>query len=317
MAGCKSNSTTSSSNPPPAAVPTTGAASAPASTAASAAPSAATGGGSDPGAGVLSTAHMRVANFLTINGKPGPGLDIYDVNLQGQAATPILTNVAYGSVSDYAQLHQIPNAINKAVEFFALPTGEDPVAQKGDMVGIGGVLDDGSGAQFTDLLTGVDDPPPGAGSSLIGQVSDSIRMEKGDDGQGGKGPAAPPITDGSAELLADTTAVPLKLSLGAYLMIDKLCAPPLNGDPHVKGIPYVFAADGVPPVSSYAVFAAPVGTHQISVVSWSSSTQPSCKQLTKLQATTSVTVAANQQTFVFIYGTSTDALHIVTAPIQP
>jgi hypothetical protein len=317
MAGCKSTTTTSSSNPPPASVPTTAPAASAGSGAPSGAPSAAAGAGSDPGAGPLSSAHMRVANFITMNGQPGPAIDIYDVNLQGQAATPILTNVAYGSVSNYVQLHQVPNAINKEVLFFAMPTGEDPVAKKGDAVEIGGLLDDGSGAQLTDVLTGVDNPLPGAGTSLVGQISDSVHMEKGDDGQGGKGPAAPAVTSGGGELLVDTSPVPTKINLGAYLMIDKSCAPPLNGDPNVKGVPYIFAADGVPPVSSYAVFATPVGTHQVSVVSWSSSTQPACKQLTKLQGTTSVTVAANQQTFVYVYGTSADALHIAIAPIQP
>jgi hypothetical protein len=41
---------------------------------------------------------VRFGNFFTRNGKPGPALDIYDTP-QGQAAAPLLTGVAYGSVS--------------------------------------------------------------------------------------------------------------------------------------------------------------------------------------------------------------------------
>ncbi|HEY1486350.1 MAG TPA: hypothetical protein VGF84_09605 [Micromonosporaceae bacterium] len=317
LAGCKSTTTSGApSDTAPTTTQTTAAAPSGVASAPSGAASAAVPSGDDPGAGAVSSAHIRVANFYAPKGQPGPGIDVYDVQLQGQPAKPILTDVAYGTVSDYAVAHQILNSYNKIVEFNALPTGEDPVAQKADAAQIGGLIDDGSGAQETILLTASDDDNA-TGTSLIGSISDSYRLEKGDDGQGGKGPVAPPVTSGGGQILVDTTAIPDNLNPGLYLMIDKSCAPPLNGDPNVKGVPYVFAADGATPNSSFAVFAAATGTHQVSVVSWKSSTQPSCKQLTKLQGTTSVTVTANQQVELYVYGSALDALHIALAPIQP
>jgi hypothetical protein len=150
-----------------------------------------------------------------------------------------------------------------------------------DSKAIGGLIDDGSNARMTIVLSAdtgsVQLPGPLSG------LFDSQRMESGDDGQGGKGPAAPPPPAGSGELLVDETVVPQTGSTGLYLMVDKSCAPPLNGDPNVTGVPYIFAADGVSPVSSFAVFATPPGSHQVSVVSWNSSTQPTCGQLTKRQ----------------------------------
>jgi hypothetical protein len=124
-----------------------------------------------------------------------------------------------------------------------------------DSKAIGGLIDDGSNARMTIVLSAdtgsVQLPGPLSG------LSDSQRMESGDDGQGGKGPAAPPPPAGSGELLVDETVVPQTGSTGLYLMVDKSCAPPLNGDPNVTGVPYIFAADGVSPVSSFAVFATP------------------------------------------------------------
>jgi hypothetical protein len=271
------------------------------------------GGGSDPGAGPASTATIRVANFYA----PGAGIDIYDVSLQGQAAKPILTNVAYGTVSAYAQPHQQANSIDKAVLLTALPTGEDPVAQKGDATQIGGLIDDGSHAQATIVVTASGDAPTASGTSLLGNMSDSMRMEKGDDGQGGKGPAAPAVTDGSSELLVDTTSIPTNLSPSLYLMVDSSCAPPLNGDPNMGKLPFVFAAATSAIQSQFAIFSTPAAAHQVSVVSWTTSTEPTCAQLTTPQGTTTVTTTANQQVLIFVYGSTLDALHLAVAPIQP
>jgi hypothetical protein len=274
-------------------------------------------GGTDSGAGTLSSAHLRIANFYTSNGQPGPGLDIYDVPLQGSAATPILTNVAYGTVSNYVQPHQLLNNIQKGVQLSALPTGESPVTQKGDATVIGGLLDDGSNAEATILVSASGDSSLGGPTSLLGSMQFTMRMEKGDDGQGGKGPAAPLLSDGSGEILVDTTTIPLKLSPSLYLMIDDSCAPPVNGDPNEKGVPYIFAAGSSAIQSEFTVFATTAGTHQVSVVAWTSSDTPTCKQLTDRQGATSVDVTANQQVELYVYGSSLTALHLATGPIQP
>jgi hypothetical protein len=262
-----------------------------------------------------SSASIRVVNLYAPKGAPGPAVDIYDTQLTGVAVTPILTNVGYGTASTYVHPKLLSTFGQKTVELFALPAGENPATTTAndDSKAIGGLIDDGSNARMTIVLSadtgGLQEAGPLSG------LSDSTRIESGDDGQGGKGPLAPPPAAGSGELLVDDTVVAQTGSLGLYLMVDKSCAPPLNGDPNVKGVPYVFAADGVSPVSSLAVFATPPGSHQVSVVSWISSQQPKCAQLTKRQGATSVTVTAGQQVELFVYGPSSD-LHILAAPIQ-
>jgi hypothetical protein len=263
-----------------------------------------------------SSASIRVVNLYAPKGAAGPAVDVYDTQPTGAAVTPILTNVGYGTVSAYVHPTLLSTFGQKTVELFALPAGENPATATAndDSKEIGGLIDDGSDAHMTIVLSAetgsLQEPGPLSG------LSDSSRMESGDDGQGGKGPAAPPPPAGSGELLVDETIVPETGHTGLYLMVDKSCAPPLNGDPNMKGIPYIFAADGVSPVSSFAVFATPPGSHQVSVVSWNSSTPPSCAQLTNRQSPTSVTVTGGQQVELFVYGSTLSDLHILAAPIQ-
>jgi hypothetical protein len=227
LAGCHSNTTATGAPTAKATSTATDTTSAPSSTDSS----APADDGSDPGAGKVSSGSIRVGNFFAPNGQAGPAIDVYDVQLSGQAATPILTNVAYGTVSAYVQPHQLANAVSSPpVELTALPAGESPTTQQADAAQIGGFIDDGSGLQETILLSDSGDSlttPTG-----LNGMSDSNRIEKGDDGQGGKGPAAPAITDGSSQLLADYTVIPTNLNPHLFLMIDSSCTSALNGDPN-------------------------------------------------------------------------------------
>jgi hypothetical protein len=272
-------------------------------------------GGSAP-AHPVSDASFRVANLYAPKGQPGPALDIYDEQLTGVAATPILTNVGYGTISAYVHPKLLGTIPQKTVELFALPAGENPATTtaNNDAKVIGGVIDDGSNAQVTILLSadtgGVQLP------GVLSGLSDSERVEAGDDGQGAKGPAAPTPPAGKGELLVDASIVPETGHTLLYLMIDHSCAPPLNGDPQMKGVPYIFAGDSSSITSQFAIFATTPGTHQVSLVSWQSSSTPTCAQLKQLQSPTSITVAAGQQDVVFVYGSTLSALHIASAPIQ-
>lgn len=267
----------------------------------------------------LSDISIRVVNlYAPIAGEsgppaPGPALDIYDVQLTGQAATPVATNVAYGSASPYFLVHEPANSFgHPAVEMYALPTGDDPKTQQADAKGIGGVADDGSHAQITWVLTA-----DNGGLSLggpLGRLSFADRVEKGDDGNGTKAPVAPAAAAGQGEILVDASAVN-GLNLSLYLLIDHACAPPINGDPSVKGLPYVYNGTIAGANTSFAIFTTTPGTHQVSVVN-ASGTQPTCAQLTAKQGTTSVDVAAGQQVEVYVYGTSAKDLHLALAPLR-
>jgi hypothetical protein len=271
-------------------------------------------GGSAP-AHPLSDASIRVANLYAPKDKPGPALDIYDTQLTGVAATPILSSVGYGTVSAYVHPNLLGTFPQKTVELWALPAGENPATSTAneDSKAIGGLIDDGSNAVMTIVVSadtgGIQIP------GVLSGLQDSERVESGDDGQGEKGPAAPTPPAGKGELLVDTSVTPQTGSSGLYLMVDNSCTPPINGDPNVKGVPYVFAADSSSLKSQFALFPTTPGTHQVSVVSWTSDIQPTCHQLTKRQSTTSVTVTAGQQDLVFIYGPTLSDLHIVAAPI--
>jgi hypothetical protein len=295
----------SSSGPTAVSVPT-GKASKGAASTPSNLPSAA-----PPSTGGTSQMSMRVVNLFDPNKKAGPALDIYDVQLTGQKATPIETNLAYGGVSAYFKPHLEPNTT--IATLYALPAGEDPVAKKADERQVGAAQDDGSHPQLTWVLSG-DDSGLQENIPLDG-LSNTSWVEKGTN-NGSKSPVAPPAPAGKGELLADTSATP-DPSTELYLMIDDSCDPALNGDPADKGIPHIFAADGQAPDSSFALFATSPGTHQVSVVAGTSDVQPTCAQLTAKQGTTIVAVSAGQQIMTFVYGTSDTDLHLAVAPIAP
>jgi hypothetical protein len=270
------------------------------------------GGPSSEPASTGSTSQMlmRVVNLYTPEKKAGPALDVYDVQLTGQKATPIATNVAYGGVSSYFKPHSEPNSMT--VQLNVLPAGEDPVTKKADAQGLGGTTDDGSHPQITWVLTA--DSGSVAGNGPLARVSFSSLVEKGTD-SGAKAPVAPPAPSGKGEFLADTHAV-LDPGAALFLKIDDLCDEPLNGDPSKPGIPYIASVDGQAPVSNFAIFAAPVGTHQVSVVESDATVHPACAQLTAAQGGTSVDVSAGQQIETFVYGTSDTDLHLALAPIR-
>ena len=252
---------------------------------------------------------LRFVNLYTTKQKqPGPALDIYDT-LTGQAAKPLLTGLAYGTVSTYVH----PSAMGGGlIMLYALPTGEDPVAKASDAKGLNMVQNASLQAQETIRIDG--DPTAEDNVPLAG-LSFSTILEKGSD-NGTKGPPAPLPASGHGEILVDKSAFTVLVPTNQpYLLIDSSCAPPLNGESTLPGVPYIFATDGKAPASSEAVFVTTPGAHQVSVDIDSPTDAPTCAQLTTKQSTSTVTVAAGQQVLAFLYGTSPTDAHLVYAPI--
>ena len=270
--------------------------------------------------GPVSGVSLRVANMFSSSRTPGGPLDIYDVPLNNPNATtkpvPIISNVAYGAFSDYVHPHLL-GTLTKTIELEALPAGSDPVANGSQAQGIGGLIDDGSGAQATIQLEGPSDTDTLLPGPLAG-LSDSMIMEKGDDGQGGKGPAAPPVSGGGAQILASYAPAQEMIpgAGGYFLFIDTSCTPPLNGDPNDTTLPDIFAASGGTPASSFAVFATTAAAHHLTVAFDNSGTLPKCSDLGPKQGGTDVTLAAGQQALALVYGTKNTDLHIAVGPIQ-
>ena len=262
-------------------------------------------------AGPAGQTSVRIGNFyVDQNLKPGPPLDLYDTHV-GQAATPILTAVPYGTFSAYVH----PQETNTVTTLYVLPTGEDPVANEADGKGIPGYRDDGSRLQETLILASEGKSGSGClGTGPICELDSSSVVETGYDANGGMGPVASPPPAGEAELLVSTHVVEDEnLRGGYYFFVDASCDPPLNGDAAQEpGLPYLDATSG-PPES---IFPTTPGTLQISVVSNNSSQVPPCDALKPKQSQMSVDVTAGQQVLVFIYGTSVDDLHLAIGPIQ-
>jgi hypothetical protein len=179
------------------------------------------------------------------------------------------------------------------------------------------MIDDGSGAQATLQLEG-----PGPSDTLLpgplAGLTFSTIMEKGDDGQGGKGPAAPAVTGGGAEILA--SAAPAENMFAGshsyYLFVDSSCAPPLNGDPNEKTLPSIFAASGGTPASSFAVFATTAGAHHLTVVTNNDDTLPKCSDLAPRQGGADVTLAPGQQALAIVYGAKPTEMNVAVGAIQ-
>lgn len=258
----------------------------------------------------VSAVTLRYVDLFTHGGLPGGAIDVYDTP-QGQAATPLIKNLAYATVSAYVHPHEVGGNVS---QFYALPTGEDPVKQAADAQGLGGLQDTGSHPQLTYLLSG---EPNSLGTGPLSGLSISTFVEKGDDGNGSKGPVAPAAASGQAEILADAGQVATTDSVTfEYLFIDSSCAPPLNSGGIATTTPEIAAADGADPKSSFAVFATSPGAHQVSLAGWHTSTPPTCAQLTPHQAQTSLTLQAGEQVLAFVYGSGAADLHVVLAPIQ-
>ncbi|HEY4394119.1 MAG TPA: hypothetical protein VGP64_08655 [Polyangia bacterium] len=267
------------------------------------------------GSGATGMISLRVVHtFLPSGMTIGPALDIYDeaIGEPSTSATPLIAGLSYGTVSGYVKPHLQQGGVFRLT---ALPAGSPPTDGT-DQKGLWAGVDDGSHPQLTIVLSAEE---PGVNTPLSG-LAFSTYVEKGDDSYGSMGPLAPTPPAGQGEYLAGPIEVTAGNSVGGdyYLLVDDSCAPPLNGDPNVPDLPLWAAADGVAPVSSFALFAATPGSHDLSVVPWPSATPPTCQQLMGTgQGTITVSIAAGQQIITIAYGSSSTDLHLLTAPVAP
>jgi hypothetical protein len=277
------------------------------------------GGGADATVGAVAGVSIRFINTFLPSGATGPTLDLYETYTRtdgsiGALATPIVSGLAYGAVSDYVAPHvTMPGSTSLFLS--AVPAGTPATDPSSTYVWLG--ADDGSHEQATVLLENLG--PSGGGGPLDG-LGSSTFVEKGDDGSGTAGPLAPTPPPGMGEFLASTAPIdvtPTPLVGDYYFFVDDSCTLPLNGDPSQTGLPLLFALSTATPMSFFALFPAASGTHQISVVFWTDRTLPTCAELTARQGTASVDVAAGQQIIAFVYGASATDLHLIAAPIRP
>ncbi len=279
--------------------------------------------GQAAGGGTVSNLNLRIANFMSQIGTAGPALDIYDDDLNpalpgGPAPQPLVSNVAFGTVSAYFHPH-VP-ADGGYIHLSALKAGSDPVADKADAGAF--FVGANDNAQATIILTYDGQRPLSSAplSTLVsGSISFSNLLEKGGGASFGGDTAnlAPPPPAGDGMFLAADREIPGNLAGFSYLMIDDSCAPALNGPSNETGVPYIFASDTATVQSSFALFPAAAGSHQVAVVFFGTGTSPTCKDLTAKQGATTVQLTAGEEALTFVYGTSATDLHLAIAPIAP
>ncbi len=277
------------------------------------------GGGADATVGAVAGVSVRFINTFLPSGATGPTLDLYETYTRpdgsmGALATPLISGLAYGTVSDYVAPHLAAPG-STSIFLNAVPAGASATDPSSTYVWLG--TDDGSHQQATILLENLG--PSGAGGPLDG-LGFSTFVEKGDDGSGNAGPLAPTPPSGMGEFLASTAPIdvtPTPLVGDYYFFVDDSCTLPLNGNPSQTGLPFLFALSTATPTSFFALFPVTPVAHQISVVLWTDRVLPTCAELTARQGTTSVNVAPGQQIIAFVYGSSATDLHLVAAPVRP
>ena len=237
----------------------------------------------------------------------------------GPAPQPLVSNVAFGAVSAYFHPHLAPDG--GYIHLYALKTGQDPVKDVADAGGFW--VGSNDNAQATIVLTYDGQGPLSSAPPLSasGSISFSVLLEKGG-GPSFPDPApplapAPPAGDGM--FLASDNNIPGKLNLAgsSYLMIDDSCTAALNGPSDEPGVPHIFASATATVQSSFALFPAAAGSHQVSVASFDTGSSPACKDLTAKQGTITVQLTAGEEALTFVYGTTPTDLHLAIAPIAP
>jgi hypothetical protein len=278
------------------------------------------GGGANGGSsGATGEITLRVAHtYLQGGTTTGPPLDIYDDMYNGgpQASVsgkPLIAGLAFGKMSSYVKPRFVDLGAT-AVRLMALPAGS-PSTDFADAVDLWGDPDDGSHPQLTVQLVG--ESP--SGTTALSGLAYHAWIEKGNDVfSGAMGPLAPAPPAGQGEYLvsgSDSIATQPVGGFSTYFFVDDGCAPPLNGDTNLPGVPLVAIDIGV---SSFALFPAAPGPHAISVVATTGSSTPVCTNLLgSKQGIATVSVTAGQQILTLIYGSSVTDMHLLTGPIAP
>jgi len=230
------------------------------------------------------TGKIRIANLLEINGQPSGPVDLYDVNRPDSTKTPIIKHLAFGQISDYVSPRSGSAGSRSNLYLFQADqkTGSSPW----------GTNIDQGGFEPTDQLTIALSP---TSSNQIGAVF----VEEGGKRLNDMVSTGETQTQGSGGLLIVRAANSMIDTLPEqYIMVDGTCPKPK-------------------PVGSMTLFPVTPGTHTIGLV-----TSPHGRVLQSCAghsptSTLSANVAAGQRWVVLEYGTPSDGMKIVAAPITP
>jgi hypothetical protein len=238
------------------------------------------------------TGKIRVAHMFELQGQPAGPVDIYDVRNPDSTTKPLISNLAYGQVSDYVS-----------------PRGADPGARSnlylfeaGKKQGTNpyGTNMDNSGFEATDQMT----IALGPSKSMNGQAIGSTDFVEA----GARNPhwidSARTVPTGQALLVALQANVNADSLPYFYLVVDGKC-PLATNDPRAK-IPMAMGTE-----QHYLVTP---GTHSLGVVTAPSGVKD-CNGKTPV-GTSTVNVAAGQHYIVFLFGQPSDGLKTLAIPFS-
>ncbi len=272
---------------------------------------------------------VRFFNNITVGGKAGPAVDLYDDLEPSQAATslpkgekPIVANLAYGSFSDYLVPQMMTAQGSQGqTDFAALPAGTKPSA-KNPIVGAGGLSIDNSPSQGTIILSGTaaDSNDANATSGPLTPVGSSLNTGETAEKKGGH-QGEPPSTapSGKAVFLVDTDILPAAFNnSGTYFFIDGSCAPSSNGDDR-GNLPSTFVSGAASSkLGPFPYFPGEPGSHQVALTSSDTGLVPTCDQIKpKSGDETTVSVKSDDSFLVLPYGIDKAHLKIATGVIAP
>jgi hypothetical protein len=251
-------------------------------------PSAATTtGGAQPGPAI---GKIRIANLITVNGKPGPALDAYDSNKPASTDTALVKNLQYGQVSDYVTPHG-EGAGAPTSNLYLFPAGTLTPSQL-----FNGSNLDNSGFQDGDQMTVM------LFASSSGEAGGPASIDIAEAGSRVNTYVVPNPPAGQGLLIVRDADAQTEGAPGHFLLVDGTCPSPVGqtGD--------------TPVVLGSSSFGLTPGSHTLTVA-----TSPQGQGLTTCtgkaaSGKTTVTVTAGQRVEAFVYGDPSAPL-VVTAPV--
>ena len=259
------------------------------------------------------TGKIRIANFFAPNGKPGPALDFYDTSRPGANDPTLISNLAYGQVSEYVT-PRAP-AGDKYSNLYIFPAGSKTHGtqfigmQSGSNISNAGWV---AGQQVTYVM-GTND------QGISGQPNPTFQ-EINEVPYGTDSPATfATAPAGKGVLATNIEGFPPGTQPNPYVRVDGKC-PPIT-DP-LSTTPTTESNDSTSPgllgnfnASSFVL--AP-GSHALDFVlsadKGSGLDQAQCRAA-KAVVSTTATVPAGGPVLVFLYGPTIDDLRTLTATV--
>lgn len=251
------------------------------------------------------TGKIRVANLLEIDGKPSGPLDFYDVRKPDSDAKPIISHLAYGTISDYVSPRAGDPCAGCSSNLYLFPAGLKATTKP-----FGGNIDNG-GFNSTDQLTLALGPSKGFSGGT--SVATFTIAEAGKKLEAARADSETAIQGSQALLIVHAANTSADSMPEQYLMIDGAC-PHAANDNNVMGDKVAFAKQPSN-LSNTLLYPVAAGAHTLAIV-----TSPrghgllTCTGQTP-GATTSLSVEAGKRYVVWAYGVPSDGLKVVAAPV--